>query len=223
MYKLRDTKADPQRFTNTSMGVKGRLTLIQEFIYDATARTWQVIGLQLNEGKESFVHTQVEEGDIDWLPNIRPGYYNVMGRPWAGYWVEQTAARQYHAGLNERNIRAFSSWTLRPKRPMYPGFKALSTIYEGRDEYHPVDRALSMIKRRKVENSQVALSRNLAIERGVHDIGYLVYRARRIVGLVQDGHLLVDETFNHPDLHNLEHTHETVKKLRGILQQAPQA
>jgi hypothetical protein len=216
MYKIRHTQEDPNRFTGTSLGIGGKLWRVDMWMASSGDKMI-VEGHTMKEGHIVQNSVYVKQEDIDWTPALRPRYYNIMTKPWVSLWMEQTGARQYKVGWNDRSVRMYPHIGDRAGKGFPVPFDQMAAIYEGNTSYHPLERALSMIKRRKDANSLCALTPNLAIERGPFGHTYLVYQAQRFVGVVHEGALRVDNTFNHPDLEGLEFQHEDVKKLVALL------
>lgn len=218
MYELRHTQIDKARFVNTCLGIRGVLYYAAMWGYDGdTCYLTATKAAEMRKAAHSEV-LEVEEGDVDWLPSIRPGYYtNIHTKPWHSSWVEQTSNRQYKVGLNERNTRAYTYMAQRAGRGGPIPYGILAEVYEGANEYPDMKRAISMVKGRGQATSQCGLSHSFALEKGFAGLTFLVYRAQRYVGIVKRGTMLVESTFTHPDLENLEYQHEEIGKLRGLL------
>lgn len=228
MYKLAHVAEDINKFNNTWVGVNGKLTEVGQIAHVGGGQ-YSLVGTQM-DWKTRIPHPielRVRDGDISWLPPLLPGYYNFLNaKPWMSLWMEQSAKRQYKVGLNNAIMRYKDSFFTYRGRGVVadhgPGFPLVAHAFEHGPDHQEVGKAINMVRKRN-KNATIGLSLNLALDKGPMNIVYLIYRARRVVGMVNKKVLYVDATFTHPDLNNMEYKNAEIEEMRKFLTQASRA
>lgn len=219
MYKLSMVNEDIHKYTNTWIGLKSedghRLveakgfhrvrpgTYSMEYVYfDRRLRTAKM-------GNQS-----VRDEDIIWAPRLAPGYYNMPTK--SAYWCEMTAARQYKVGLNQTVLLSSRSISGRL------GPCAFSTAVHAWEDGHNLITVPEAIKRLNSKATKAQGCWGITKTLGLHSynkgIIFVGYRMRKVIGLVQDGSLLLETAARK---HNLEEHAEVkyvpVERLSTIL------